>query len=487
MLTGILCLAVFLVMALAMYGRRLSALLALPLMAVAISLIGGIEAKSIVKDVLAAGSVKLHNAYTATMFGAMLAELMNKHGMARSLVRFVAEFAGDSPFLLGLLLTGVTALLFSTLGGLGAVIMVGTIILPVMLSIGIPALAAAGLFLFGISLGGMFNLTNWQLYTDVLKIDQATIVSFVVPFSLILALVILTFLLIELKDKRNLGYFALGLLVLGGLYIPLSKFNPAAASTSNGSVATGTDAALSAPGNPFMVMVAYAEISYLIAGIGLAILAAYALFRHFRKLEDLPGISLLTPIIPLIFVLVFKWDIIPAFMLGLTFGTLTTWRRDSINVLTRSIIDGVGNVIPAVLLMMGIGMLIAAVMDKGVSAAITPIITAVVPQSPLMYVIGFTLLAPFALYRGPLSLWGMGSGLVALIVNVTTLSAQAVMGMLMSVGQVQGVCDPTNTQNIWIATYLGVDTQVILKKTIPYAWLAVLLGLCLAVVKGFVT
>lgn len=477
MLTGILCLAVFLVMALAMYGRRLSALLALPLMAVAISLIGGIEAKSIVKDVLAAGAVKLHNAYTATMFGAMLAELMNKHGMARSLVRFVAEFAGDSPFLLGLLLTGVTALLFSTLGGLGAVIMVGTIILPVMLSIGIPALAAAGLFLFGISLGGMFNLTNWQLYTDVLKIDQSTIVSFVVPFSLILALVILTFLLIELKDRRNLGYFAFGLLVLGGLYIPLSKFSPTSASISTGS------AAAVSPASPFMIV----ESSYLIAGIGLAILAVYALLRHLRKQEDLSGISLLTPIVPLIFVLLFKWDIIPAFMLGLTFGTLTTWRRDSINVLTRSIIDGVSNVIPAVLLMMGIGMLIAAVMDKGVSAAITPIITAVVPQSPLMYVIGFTLLAPFALYRGPLSLWGMGSGLVSLIVNVTTLSAQAVMGMLMSVGQVQGVCDPTNTQNIWIATYLGVDTQVILKKTIPYAWLAVLLGLCLAVVKGFVT
>lgn len=471
MLTGILCLVVFLVMALAMYGRRLSALLALPLMAVAISLIGGIEAKSIVKDVLAAGSVKLHNAYTATMFGAMLAELMNKHGMARSLVRFVAEFAGDSPYLLGLLLTGVTALLFSTLGGLGAVIMVGTIILPVMLSIGIPALAAAGLFLFGISLGGMFNLTNWQLYTDVLKIDQSTIVSFVVPFSLILALVILTFLLIELKDKRNLGFFAFGLLILGGLYIPLSKFSPVKAE----------DAAAAAAQLPQV------EYSYPVAGIGLAVLAVFAVYRHLRKAEDLPGISLLTPIIPLIFVLVCKWDIIPAFMLGLTFGTLTTWRKDSINLLTRSIIDGVSNVIPAVLLMMGIGMLIAAVMDKGVSVAITPIITAVVPRSPLMYVIGFTLLAPFALYRGPLSLWGMGSGLVALIVNVTTLSAQAVMGMLMSVGQVQGVCDPTNTQNIWIATYLGVDTQTILRKTIPYAWLAVLLGLCLAVVKGFVT
>ncbi|MBP7578443.1 MAG: hypothetical protein KA794_17160, partial [Candidatus Obscuribacter sp.] len=200
MLTGILCLTVFLIMALAMYGRKISALLALPLMAFAIALIGGVEPQAIVKEVFANGAVKLHNAYTATMFGAMLAELINKHGMAKSLVRFVAEFAGDSPYILGVMLTLVTALLFSTLGGLGAVIMVGTIILPVMLSIGIPALAAAGLFLFGISIGGIFNLTNWQLYTDVLKIDQATIFGFVAPFSLVLAFVVLLFLLIELKD-----------------------------------------------------------------------------------------------------------------------------------------------------------------------------------------------------------------------------------------------------------------------------------------------
>ena len=83
--------------------------------------------------------------------------------------------------------------------------------------------------------------------------------------------------------------------------------------------------------------------------------ALYATYRHYNKQDNLPAVSLLTPIVPLIFVLSFRWDIIPAFILGLVYGTLTTWRRDSINILTRSIIDGVSNVIPAVLLMMGIG------------------------------------------------------------------------------------------------------------------------------------
>jgi len=475
MSTGILCLTVFLIMALAMYGRKISALLALPMMAFTIALIGGVEPQVIVKEVFASGAVKLHNAYTATMFGAMLAELINKHGMAKSLVRFVAEFAGDSPYILGVMLTLVTALLFSTLGGLGAVIMVGTIILPVMLSIGIPALAAAGLFLFGISIGGIFNLTNWQLYTDVLKIDQATIFSFVAPFSLVLAFVVLLFLLIELKDKRNWLYFGAGLAALAGLYFPLQALNPAQGAAK--AAAAGDISALTQT---------MANLSYQSAAVMLVLLSLYAAYRHFTRQDNLPGISLLTPIVPLVFVLLFRWEIIPAFILGLVYGTLTTWRRDSINVLTRSIIDGVSNVIPAVLLMMGIGMLINAVMDKGVSSAIAPIIQAVIPSHSLWYVITFTLIAPLALYRGPLSLWGMGSGLVSLVLKVTSLSAQAVMGMLLSVGQIQGICDPTNTQNIWVATYLSVDTQTILRKTIPYAWLAVLMGLCLAVYKGFV-
>ena len=98
----------------------------------------------------------------------------------------------------------------------------------------------------------------------------------------------------------------------------------------------------------------------------------------------------------------------------------------------------------------------------------------------------FTLAAPLALYRGPLSLWGMGSGLVALIQKSTSLASSAIMGMLMSVGQIQGICDPTNTHNIWIATYLGTDTQTLLKKTAPYAWLATIAGLCLAVAFKFV-
>jgi Mg2+/citrate symporter len=466
------CFAVFLVMAALMYTRRISALLALPIMAVAIALVGQIPPERILTDVIAKGSVKLANAYTTTIFGAILAELINKLGIAKSLVRWVAEFAGDSPFLLGLFMTLVTALLFTSLGGLGAVIMVGTVVLPVMLSLGISPITAGSLFLFGISLGGMFNLANWQLYVEVLKIDQSSIASYVVPFAAAIAAIVLTFLTVELRTWRNISYLLIGFAILGGAFGGLTYMQ-------HQSVATAVAGGKTAP-PPVDPM----SITVVAIVLGAAIL--YAIARHFQKSKSLPGVAFLTPAIPLALVLAGHWDIIPAFLVGITFAVLTTWQRDSVNTLTRSIIEGAGTVAPAVVLMLGIGMLLAAVMDPTISSAIAPLIVKVVPTHPLSYVLGFTAAAFLALYRGPLSLWGMGSGIVKLMQTSTTLASTAIMSMLMSVGQLQGICDPTNTHNVWIATYLGTDTQSLLKRTLPYAWLAVFVGLVLAVVFGYV-
>ncbi|HEY9789667.1 MAG TPA: hypothetical protein V6D22_04660 [Candidatus Obscuribacterales bacterium] len=468
---GIACFAVFLVMAALMYSRKISALLALPIMAVAIGLVGHIPADRILTDVLAKGSTKLANAYTTTIFGAILADLINRLGIAKALVRWVAEFAGDNPFLLSLLMTLVTALLFSSLGGLGAVIMVGTVILPVMLSLGIMPLTAGGLFLFGISLGGMFNLANWQLYIDVLHLQQAQITAYIVPFAAVVAAAILAFLLVELRAWSNLKWVGIGIAAIAVACI--------AHGGSFGAVADATNAAQTSA-------VPAVQTSIIGSGVILLLLIIWAVFRQRRRDRSLPGIAFLAPAVPLVLVLLWHWDIIPAFLAGTTYAVLSTWQRDSVNLLTRSIIEGTSTVAPAVVLMLGIGMLLAAVMDPAVSHAIAPLLAKMVPTHATGYVLVFSVLAPLALYRGPLSLWGMGSGIVKLIQQSTALGGSAIMSMLMSVGQLQGICDPTNTHNVWIATYLGTDTQALLKRTLPYAWCAVVGGLLLAVTLGYV-
>jgi hypothetical protein len=135
--------------------------------------------------------------------------------------------------------------------------------------------------------------------------------------------------------------------------------------------------------------------------------------------------------------------------------------------------------------MIGIGMLITAVQHPAFAHNVTPLLQDCLPRKKWQYVLVFTILAPLSLYRGPLSVWGMGSGLVSLLQKTAVLSGAAIMGMLLSVGQIQGICDPTNTHNIWIANYLATNTQALLRKTLPYAWIAAFLGLQLACSLGY--
>lgn len=466
MTIALACLAIFLLLAVLMATGRLPALLALPIMAVAVALVGGVPAPAILSNVLGEGALKLNAAYTTTMVGAMLAQLTYRLGIAKRLVRFAAEFSGDSPFLLALSLTGLTALLFTTLGGLGAVIMVGTLVLPVLVSLGIPTIAAGCLFLMGINLGGLFNLGNWVLYMQVLGLDQDTIRSFVLPFAGIFALVMVGFLAMELGRERRGAAIARGGAGLGalglGAYVVMPHLHAMPWLWHAGRlVADGA----------------------LVAG-AIGVLVVFAL-RGLRQDDDaeLPAVALLTPFVPLILVLAYRWDILPAFMAGLAYGVLTTWRRGAVNQLTQAIFEGVSTVVPAVVLIMGIGMLLDAVMSPQVSGAITPLLSRILPSHAVPYVVTFALLAPFSLYRGPLSLWGMGSGLVGAILKTDLVPGAGVMGMLLSVGQVQGISDPTNTQNVWVANYLNLETRQILLKTLPYAWTTAILGLVLSAIR----
>jgi len=425
---AIALLAIFAVMAVLMYLNRLPAMAALPVMAIAIALVARVSGPDLA-NIISDGSFLLHKAYATAILGAVLAEIVAKTRVAETLVEKAAELGGDRPLALSLLLTAVVALLFTTLGGLGAVIMVATIIFPILLALGVPPLTAGCLFLLGMSLGGVFNLTNWQLYKETLGVPTATLLSFAAPLAGLMALATVTFAVVALRPSRLRRFWQ----------------------------------------DP----------------------------EPERPASFVPWYTLLTPMVPLIPVLAFgvynlaarpdapfEFPIVTAMVIGITYG-LTVAPRPSqgrIQLLMRSAIDGIGAVAPAVALMLGIGMLIKAVTHPLVLEQVRPLLAAILPQSRLGYVVVFTILAPLALYRGPLNVWGMGFGLAAMMTAAPGLGPAAVMAALLSVGQLQGVCDPTNTHNVWIANHVGVDVQQILRRTIAYVWVAGAAGLVVGAV-----
>jgi H+/gluconate symporter-like permease len=485
MFLAIIIITVFLIMAALMYTNKISALIALPVMAFIISFISMIPfldifqlilskntvplsmitdpAKNIIKLVLDEGTWRLSSTIMTVLFGSMLGQLIDRTGIAKNLIKKTAELAGDRPLVIAICLVFVIAILFTVLGGLGAIIMVATIVFPIMLSIGITPMTAGCIFLLSLSLGGVFNFVNWQLYIEVLKLQKEDIISFAFPFGILFFLSILIFIIMEFKkDGIKIVFFRKN-------KVPQSAFR--------------RDIDVEALQREAWQKKGLKELPVIP-----------------NKEYEPPWYALLTPMVPLVLVFgsaiisrvqnsnpPYIFPIIPALMIGMIYCIITTVHkgRNSIQIFTKSIFEGIANVAPAVALMIGIGMLLNSVMDDSVKSVMTPLISAVMPRSGAGYILFFTICAPLALYRGPLNLWGLGSGLMALMVSTGSIPGAAVMGAIFSVGMIQGVCDPTNTHNVWIANYLGLDIQKILKKTIIYMWLLALAGLLLASVKYF--
>jgi len=186
--------------------------------------------------------------------------------------------------------------------------------------------------------------------------------------------------------------------------------------------------------------------------------------------KNVPLPALLTPIVPIVLIMLFNWEIIPAFVGGILYGALTTQPSRAISNVTAATLEGLKDIAPVIGLFIGIGMALNAMMADPTKAVMQPFLEAILPQSSMGFLVFFSVLAPLALYRGPLNFYGLGAGVAGLILGAKLMPAVAIMAAFFAVGQIQGVCDPTNTHNVWLATFTKTSTEKFLKATIPYVW-----------------
>ena len=432
MLQGTLIIVAFVIIAALLMMKKIPTLLALPLMAVVICVIAGVPAVGTNADgaaigwlqtVVEAGTVRMGAAIMAVIFGAWLGELMNKTGVTETIIKKSAELGGDRPLIVTLIMSAAVAVLFTTLNGLGSIIMVGSIVLPILISVGVPAMSAACIFLMAFTCGLTFNIANWKSFSGIFSLEIAQIQSFAI--YMLVATVIATLILIVVEFKKN-----------------------------------GVKFAFSAPVEE----------------------------TESKQVTGVRGtLAMLTPIIPIVLVAVFKVPVCPAFIAGIIWILIFTSKSFSkaMNLLVKTCYDGITNSGPAVILMIGIGILYLAVTHSMVKEVLNPFLLAVVPQGKIGYIIFFSLLAPLALYRGPMNLFGLGSGIAALVIGLNTLSPLAVMAAFLAAERIQGCGDPTNTQNVWTANFCEVDVNGITKKLLPYLWAVAVVGVVIGAVLYF--
>jgi len=492
---GIALLVVFIVITLMMSKRIWPAMLALPVLAILISLIAGIHLEDIFKYVIGEGTLMLTQPMVIAMLGGVLSLLMQKTGIAEGFIKKGAELAGDKPFTISVIMLIFIVLLFTSLGGLGAMIMVGSVVLPILTAVGIGALTAGVIMLMGVNIGGMFNFHNWSLYMnslDLTKEEVQRFVSVMVVIAFLGALVYLSIQLyhdgFDLKRKKMARNFSILVIIGAGIYFLIRQLGDTAAMDVLVSIWEGVKTGL-----------------YYLILFGMIVIFAHAAFRAFKyRNKDSNPVhwsAIFTPIIPLFLILVFDLNFVAAFVLGIAYGFMITYKRDNVTTLLKSLVEGSSVVLPAVILMFGIGWILVSVRGpEGMAESemvaeygtniwpvrelLVPFVKGIIPTKGWQYVVIFTILAPLALYRGPLNIWGMGFG-IASVLLAAGMHSGAILGMLWSVGQIQAISDPTNLQNVWVANEMKIEVQRILTNTLPYSWIFALLGLIVGAIMYF--
>lgn len=168
-----------------MMARKLPTILALPIMAVGIALVAGIpfissdaEQFTVAKDVLEAGAMRMSTAIAGLIFGGFFGKVLTKVGVTHTIIRKAAELAGDKPLPIALAFLVVASLIFAASNGLGMVILVGTIIIPIMISAGVSLMTTGAVLLFANGIGVTFSVGTLGVYIDTLGLPLETVTSY---------------------------------------------------------------------------------------------------------------------------------------------------------------------------------------------------------------------------------------------------------------------------------------------------------------------
>ncbi|MBV8720817.1 MAG: hypothetical protein JO277_01630 [Candidatus Eremiobacteraeota bacterium] len=403
-MSAVLVLLAFLFFAAAMYLRWLPALIAVPAMAVVMALAAGVPVSAL-ETIVVGGSASLAPVYVAVVFGALLGRVTLDTGIARSMVNLAAEYGGERPLPFALAVCAIVALLFTSLSGLGAIIMVGSIVLPILMTTGVPRTIAATLFLMSFALGFIFNIANWKFYTSYFHVTREEMIPYAVALAAVDAAAMLVYAIVAFRRER--GY--------------------ATWSVRAGPVEDDDDE------------------------------------------PRVPSIALIVPVLPIaLYYSPLHLDAAPAFVVSAIAGALIARPRDAVQTLVAAAIRGVEDVAPALLLFMGIGMLFVATQQPQFSAALHALVAGSWVRNPIAFVAVFGLASPLALYRGPLNPFGVGIAVFTVLLASNALPPPVLVAAIMAVVQVQNVCDPTNTANVWVANFTGVDIETITKRTLPF-------------------
>ena len=405
---GIILMAIFIVMALVMGLGKLSPLLAIPIWSILWALIAGVPFDKVLIEVVEGGATAYASTTIMIIFATFISHILLKTGIAEDMIRRAAELGGARPFVTSALLVVVCTVLFTSLYGVGAVMMIGIIVLPIMMALGVPNMVATGAYLLGVTAGFSINLASWALYVPITGVKLENLWSFAL-LVLVLTLVCgILFLGIELKRSGiRLRWQAGGPSIKeSGKKVPIYAFL--------------------APIIPVILFVAF-------------------------KWPTIPAF-------------------IAAGIYALITTQLGRSLKDTLDIIMKSIRDAFPDVAYLVAIWTVVGMLIKASGLKEVQAVLVPVFSPILPRDHISLIAFFALLAPLSLYRGPLQIIGTGAALAKIMLGTGLLPATMITAAWQGPTNMLRAADPTVSWVVWTTGYTKVEPIQYLRKILPYLW-----------------
>lgn len=350
-------------------------------------------------------------------WGAWFGRVLMDTGIASTLIRKTVELGGDKPFVTVALLNIVTAIIFTAMTGAGPVIAIGVIVLPILMSLGIPKSIALFTFMGSVAAGIYLNPVNFAQYRAF----------FVTPD--------------QLPDftlgwyAAHWGYAALIIMLvsttlLSAIYLKRSKTVHAWAAQTRGAAS---------------------------------------------EQKNAPFYTLILPIVPVVLKIWLDFSVIGGFVIAgflalFLCGRMTGNFKENCQLVNKLYYDGVVDTAPLV------GFLLTLPMFNSVAALASPyfkvILGNVMPRSEIVVCIVFAVLLCMGLFRGPMTLVGCGAATLGVLSNVASFSVPflyavfAIPTITVNIG-----CCITQSWVAWGLAYTKVESKDFLKLSIPNAYI----------------
>jgi hypothetical protein len=413
--TGIGLLIAFLIVVVLII-RGQSPIIMLLLLAIVWSVMARVGIHDIQAKVLQGGGVAFASAIIVIVFGAWFAQVLIQTGIAESVIRSAVELAGDRPLVTSMVVTTVTAILFTSMYGVGAAIAIGIIALPIMMSQGVPPRVAAAAFTMGIGAGSFVNLVQFAMYSKLFP----GVVKYENPYLKVWLIGGVVYVL---------AAFAMEYLALRG-----HGLRKAASVSMAPAVRKRT---------PYY--------TYIVPVFPVLMIVAI-------KWEIIP-----TFLVSIVVALLLTWK-------DRSF-------QGHINLFNKTFYDAFPDIATIAALWTICGMIIVAGQMPQISNALRPIFGPILPHTALQAALFFGLLGGIcSIYRGPLTLIGTGAAVLAIITGSHEFASPFLYTLWLAPSCLQGSMDPTNSWTLWSISYTKISHGDFLKTALPFGCLMVLIN-----------